>query len=330
MTDAYVEGYAVPLRVRAAGLSPAEVVAATTDGKRRLDALRARYAEFQRAEEAISASRRAATASRGRPHDRDRRPRRRRQRARAARCSASTCTGPCCSPCAASPMAAKRLRGRSQRARARAQPRRGRAARVRRSTRWRTRSRPASRSCAWPATACRGSSQHASAMISVKDADGRYLLVGRRWEEVSGRRAADVIGRTDAELMPGRHAAPSRAADLQVIRTGEPARVRARLDHHRGHALVPDRQVPAQGRRRRGLRRRHDGHRRLRPQARARRRGRGLALEVRVPGQHEPRDPHAAERRDRDDRAAAPDRALARAARLRPDRRQRPARRCSA
>ncbi len=30
-----------------------------------------------------------------------------------------------------------------------------------------------------------------------------------------------MIGRTDAELMPGRHAAPSRAADLQVIRTGE-------------------------------------------------------------------------------------------------------------
>jgi two-component system, sensor histidine kinase and response regulator len=63
---------------------------------------------------------------------------------------------------------------------------------------------------------------HASALISMKDVEGRYLLVGRRWEQVTGRAAADVLGRTDAELMPGRHAAPSRAADLEVIRSGEP------------------------------------------------------------------------------------------------------------
>ena len=43
-------------------------------------------------------------------------------------------------------------------------------------------------------------------------------------------------------------------------------------------------------------------------QPRAGRGRRGLALEVRVPGQHEPRDPHAAQRRDRDDRAAAGER----------------------
>jgi two-component system, sensor histidine kinase and response regulator len=62
---------------------------------------------------------------------------------------------------------------------------------------------------------------HATAMISVKDVDGRYLLVGRKWLEVTGRTVEEVLGRTDAELMPGRHAAPSRAADLQVARTGE-------------------------------------------------------------------------------------------------------------
>jgi PAS domain S-box-containing protein len=62
---------------------------------------------------------------------------------------------------------------------------------------------------------------HASAMISVTDVDGRYLLVGRRWEEATGRTAAQVVGRTDAELVPG-YAKPSRNADLEVIRTGEP------------------------------------------------------------------------------------------------------------
>src|SRR4051794_2890918 len=74
---------------------------------------------------------------------------------------------------------------------------------------------------------------HATAMISVKDVDGRYILVGRRWEQRIGRTADDVIGRTDAELMPGRHAAPSRAADLQVIRTGEV------LEYER-EAITPD------------------------------------------------------------------------------------------
>ena len=76
---------------------------------------------------------------------------------------------------------------------------------------------------------------HATALISIKDADGRYLLVGRRWLERVGLRAEDVIGRTDAELMLGRHAAPSRAADMQVIRTGESMRVRARGDRPRRH-----------------------------------------------------------------------------------------------
>ena len=63
-TDAYVEGYAVPLRLRGAYLSTAEIAAATDDGKRRLDALRARFDAFNRAEERISAARRARAADR--------------------------------------------------------------------------------------------------------------------------------------------------------------------------------------------------------------------------------------------------------------------------
>ena len=49
----------------------------------------------------------------------------------------------------------------------------------------------------------------------------------------------------------------------------------------------------------------------------ARQRRRGVAREVRVPGQHEPRDPHAAERRDGHARAADGHRADARPARVR-------------
>src|SRR5918992_590893 len=61
---------------------------------------------------------------------------------------------------------------------------------------------------------------HAATLISVSDRDGRYLLVGRRWTEVSGHSEADALGRTDAELTSEREAAPGRARDLEVIRTG--------------------------------------------------------------------------------------------------------------
>jgi two-component system sensor histidine kinase/response regulator len=62
---------------------------------------------------------------------------------------------------------------------------------------------------------------HAPSYITVKDTSGRYVLVSRSWERLSGMAATAVIGRTDAELMPGRYAAPSREIDLEVIRSGE-------------------------------------------------------------------------------------------------------------
>jgi two-component system, sensor histidine kinase and response regulator len=62
---------------------------------------------------------------------------------------------------------------------------------------------------------------HAPTFISIKDPSGRYLLVSRSWEHLTGMSTADVAGKTDAELMPGRYAAPSRAADLEVVRSGE-------------------------------------------------------------------------------------------------------------
>ena len=93
--------------------------------------------------------------------------------------------------------------------------------------------------------------EHATALMSIKDVDGRYLVVGRAWARGDGhddeRRASAA---PTPSSCPAADAAPSRAADLQVIRTGEV------LEYER-EAITPtaralhDRQVPAQGRGRR-------------------------------------------------------------------------------
>ncbi|HWM09924.1 MAG TPA: response regulator [Solirubrobacteraceae bacterium] len=220
-TDAYVEGYAVPLRVRAATLSPAGAIAETADGKRRLDSLRARFAEFTAAEELISAARRA------------------RSTARADRSVLLAAVGvgggalvlfllglylhrAVLLPVRRVALAARRLAAGRPDARVPVRGR-GEVALLASSFNGMAEALGArEQDLRVAGDRLDGILEHASAMISVKDVEGRYLLVGRRWEEVTRRRAVDVIGRTDSELMPGRNAAPSRAADLEVIRSGRP------------------------------------------------------------------------------------------------------------
>ncbi len=43
--------------------------------------------------------------------------------------------------------------------------------------------------------------ENSGAVIFAKDAEGRYLLVNKEWENVVGQKRDDVIGRTDAEFM---------------------------------------------------------------------------------------------------------------------------------
>ena len=216
--DAYVDGYAVPLRLRGAHLSPAEVLATTADGKRRLDALRARFSEFNRAQEQISVARRARAASRGES---------------LVLIAAGGVAGGALvlillalylnrsvlRPVRRVAVAARRLAG-------------GRDVRVQAGGRGEVALLADSFNTMAGALVERedqlrvagdrlqGILDHASAMISVKDVEGRYLLVGRRWEQMAGRTAAEVIGRTDAQLVSGSSATPAHAADLEVIRTG--------------------------------------------------------------------------------------------------------------
>jgi PAS domain S-box-containing protein len=218
-SDAYVEDYAVPLRLRGGFLSGREVAAATDEGKRRLDALRAQFNAFNHAEERISATRRTRASERG---------------DRSILIAAAGVAGGALvllllglylhravlGPVRRVTLAARRLASGD------------REARVRATGRGEVELLAGSFNAMADALGAReeelrvagdrlqGILDHASAMISVKDVEGRYLLVGRRWEKVTGRSAAEVVGRTEAELLPGRQA-PSHAADLEVIRTGE-------------------------------------------------------------------------------------------------------------
>ena len=62
--------------------------------------------------------------------------------------------------------------------------------------------------------------EYGGALIFVKDRDGRYELINRKWEEVTGLKREDVIGRTDEVLFPGPIGQQFRANDLEVIETG--------------------------------------------------------------------------------------------------------------
>jgi len=65
--------------------------------------------------------------------------------------------------------------------------------------------------------------EHTTTTISVKDREGRYLLVNDQWRCVSGQVGADVIGHTDDDLFPPAIAAATRLSDLEILRSGEAA-----------------------------------------------------------------------------------------------------------
>jgi PAS domain S-box-containing protein len=88
---------------------------------------------------------------------------------------------------------------------------------------------------------------HATTIISVKDRQGRYLLVNGRFETLFRISANEVLGKTDFDLFPGDKAETLRANDLQVLGAG---RHRCGRPSGGGRVLRP------------GGGRRHDGRRR--------------------------------------------------------------------
>jgi diguanylate cyclase (GGDEF)-like protein/PAS domain S-box-containing protein len=59
------------------------------------------------------------------------------------------------------------------------------------------------------------------AVVFVKDRQGRYLLTNRRFDELFGVSEQEMAGRTDDDVLPAEVAAAVRAADQQVLASGE-------------------------------------------------------------------------------------------------------------
>lgn len=60
------------------------------------------------------------------------------------------------------------------------------------------------------------------AAIYVKDIEGKYLLINRNFETVSGIPRKEILGKTDADFFPTEFAELWRVHDRQVIETGNP------------------------------------------------------------------------------------------------------------
>ena len=72
------------------------------------------------------------------------------------------------------------------------------------------------------------------ALVYVKDLEGRYVMVNRRYRELLLAGDGDIIGRTDADLLPADVAAVIRSADLQVAAARTPITAEETVPHQDG------------------------------------------------------------------------------------------------
>ncbi|GAA2362792.1 PAS domain-containing sensor histidine kinase [Dactylosporangium salmoneum] len=63
---------------------------------------------------------------------------------------------------------------------------------------------------------------HTSAVVYMRDPDGRYMLVNREYERLFDVRRENIVGLTDHDLFPAEIADAFRANDLQAVRRGAP------------------------------------------------------------------------------------------------------------
>lgn len=63
----------------------------------------------------------------------------------------------------------------------------------------------------------------------IKDTEGRFILVNRKFGEVFGRDPAEIVGKTDFDLSSPEMARHYRESDLKVMRTRQPLREEERI-----------------------------------------------------------------------------------------------------
>jgi len=62
--------------------------------------------------------------------------------------------------------------------------------------------------------------EHSGALICIKDRKGLYEFVNQKWEEVTGLKRRDTLGRTDMELFPGPTGEQFHLNDLEAMKSG--------------------------------------------------------------------------------------------------------------
>ena len=78
-----------------------------------------------------------------------------------------------------------------------------------------------------------------SAVISVRDGDGRYILVNRQYEQLFDRRRESIVGLTDHDLFPKQTADRFRVNDLKALERGVPIQMEEEIPHPDGpHAYI--------------------------------------------------------------------------------------------
>lgn len=73
-----------------------------------------------------------------------------------------------------------------------------------------------------------------SAVIFIKDFEGRYLLVNHHFESLFHVSKMQTLGKTDYDIFSPEFAEKFRENDLQVIKTGEPIRIEEQAPHDDG------------------------------------------------------------------------------------------------
>jgi two-component system, sensor histidine kinase and response regulator len=73
-----------------------------------------------------------------------------------------------------------------------------------------------------------------SAVVYLKDVNGRYLLVNRQFERLFGKSQEETLGKTDDEVFPAMSAAAYRENDRRVLASGEPLEVEEPVVHRDG------------------------------------------------------------------------------------------------
>jgi PAS domain S-box-containing protein len=80
----------------------------------------------------------------------------------------------------------------------------------------------------------RGIMDNTSAVIYLKDLEGRYLLVNRRFEELLNVTQQQIVGKTGSDVFPTEVVAKLQANDRQVSETGQPLEFEETVPHTDG------------------------------------------------------------------------------------------------